>query len=285
MQGANRVDCTSSVGRRVLIATDHCFVLLRYSTAVPQLHYDSVLLLTLALKAARAARADREARGTSSLQEDALTAILLSAAAAEAFINELPEHVRIHQGRVPEEPRELSTEEREIRERIRREHPELFNRPPPEVLSSVDAMAAALEQAEAARASTVDKYDCAKVALTGSPFGSDRAPMQPFIELMGLRDSVMHLKHTRYGRRHKGERLAQSLGQRGVIEAEIANTTLSPINKFLSPGVAAYAYHSALGIVRGLLSHIPVGLYPIENPAETARGVYSDETRFPTLSS
>ena len=68
--------------------------------SVPQLHYDSVLLLTLALKAARSARADRDARGASSLQDDALTAILLSAAATEAFINELPEHVRIHQGRV-----------------------------------------------------------------------------------------------------------------------------------------------------------------------------------------
>ncbi len=254
---------------------------MRYARRVPQLHYDSVLLLTLALKAARAARADRDLRGASSLQDDALTAILLSSAAAEAFINEIPEHVRIHQGRIPEEPREVAEEERELRERIRREHPELFNRPPPDVLPEVDAMASVLEAAEDAHASTVDKYQQAKRALTNSPFDCDRAPMQTFKELMGLRDSVMHLKHTRHGRRHKGERLAQSLGQRGIIEPEIAKTNLSPINKLLSPRVAAHAYQSALGIIRGLLSHIPVGPYPIENPAETARSVYNDETRFP----
>jgi hypothetical protein len=92
---------------------------------------------------------------------------------------------------------------------------------------------------------------------------------------------VMHLKHARYGRRHKGERLAQSLGMRGIIETEIANTSLSPINKLLSPGVAAYAYETALGIVRELLSHIPTGPYPTANPAETAREVYNDTARFP----
>ena len=81
--------------------------------------------------------------------------------------------------------------------------------------------------------------------------------MQLLVELMGLRDSVMHLKHTRYRRRHKGERLARSLGQRGIIEAEIANTTLSPINKFLSPGVADHAYRSALGMIRELLLIFP----------------------------
>lgn len=254
---------------------------MRYARSVPQLHYDSVLLLTLALKAARSARADRDSRGASSLQDDALTAILLSAAAAEAFINELPEHVRIHQGRVPEEPRDVSDQERELRERIRREHPESFNRPPPDVLPAVDAMANALEAAEAAHESTIDKYHRAKLALTGSSFDADRAPMQTFIELVGLRDSMMHLKHTRYGRHHKGERLAQSLGQRGIIEAEIAKTNLSPINKFLSLGVAAHAYQAALAIIRGLLSHIPVGPYPIANPAETARSVYNDPARFP----
>lgn len=248
---------------------------------MPQLHYDSVLLLTLALKAARAARADRVARGASSLQDDALTAILLSAAATEAFINELPEHVRIHQGRVPEEPRQQSDEERELRQRMRLEHPELLNRAMPEVLPAVDAMATALEAAEEARESTVEKYDSAKLSLTGVPFDRGHAPMQAFMELMGLRDSVMHLKHTRYGRRHKGERLALNLGQRGVIEAEIANTTLSPINKFLSPGVAAHAYESALGIIRGLLSHIPEAPYPTADPAVTAREIYNDAERFP----
>jgi hypothetical protein len=248
---------------------------------MPQIHYDSVLLLTLALKAARSARADRDARGTGSLQDDALTAILLSAAAAEAFINELPEHIRIHQGRVPEEPRKQSDEERELRERIREEHPEFFNRPMPDVLPTVDAMATALETAEEAHESTIEKYDSAKQSLTGAPFEYGRAPMQTFMELMGLRDSVMHLKHTRYGRRHKGERLALSLGQRGIIETEIASTSLSPINKFLSPGVAAYAYEAALGIIRELLSHIPVGPYPTANPAETAREVYNDAVRFP----
>lgn len=248
---------------------------------MPQLHFDSVLLLTLALKASRSARADRDARGTGSLQDDALTAIVLSAASAEAFINELPEHVRIYQGRVTEEPRPESDEERAIRERIRREYPEIPNRPPPEVLTEVDAMATALETAEVAHKSTVDKCHLAKQSLTGSSFDSGRTPMQEFVELMGLRDSVMHLKHQRYGRSHNGDRLAKSLGQRGIIEPEIADTTLSPINKFLSPGVAAHAYQSALHIIRALLSHIPVGAYPMENPAETARGIYNDPGRFP----
>jgi hypothetical protein len=75
--------------------------------------------------------------------------------------------------------------------------------------------------------------------------------------------------------------LALNLGRRGIIETEIANTNLSPINKFLSPGVAAYAYETALGIIRELLLHIPVGPYPTENPAETAREVYNDTARFP----
>jgi hypothetical protein len=248
---------------------------------VPQLHYDSILLLTLALRAARSARADRDVRGTNSLQDDALIAILFSAAAAEAFVNELPEHVRIHQGRVREAPRRQSSEELELNERILREYPDVLNRPPPEVLPAVDAMATALEDAEGARESTVEKFDCAKRSLTGSQFDHGQDPMQSFMEVMALRDSVMHLKHPRFGHQHKSERLAQNLGQRGIIEAEISNTTLSPINKFLSAGVAAFAYEKSLDIIRDLLACIPEAEYPIENPAETARKFYNDASRFP----
>jgi hypothetical protein len=56
---------------------------------------------------------------------------------------------------------------------------------------------------------------------------------------------------------------------------------LSPINKFLSPGIAAHSYETALELIRELLSHIPVGPYPLANPAETARKVYNDAARFP----
>lgn len=82
--------------------------------------------------------------------------------------------------------REISSEDRKLRGRVRREHSDLFNEPSPEVLPSVDAMATALEQAEAWHESTVEKYHCAKIVLIRSAFESDRAPMQAFIKLIGL---------------------------------------------------------------------------------------------------
>jgi hypothetical protein len=63
-----------------------------------RLTYDSVILLKVAYhRGVQAARCDREERDAQSIQDGALTAILLAAASHEAFINELPEHVRIWQ--------------------------------------------------------------------------------------------------------------------------------------------------------------------------------------------
>jgi hypothetical protein len=101
---------------------------------------------------------------------DATVAIILSAASAEGFINELADTVRI----------EL-------------ERPQLYS-----VLPQLTMFADAHEQLEnpkeGPRGSTGDKYLAASEKLSGSPFTRGANPYQPFATVMRLRDLHMHLR-------------------------------------------------------------------------------------------
>jgi hypothetical protein len=118
---------------------------------------------------ARAKAAYERARNTSSHdrelgQMDALDAIVFSAVALEAFINEAVE---------------------------------LATQPPPPGTSnppSVNSFATLLADAERSHDSITLKFMRAHHAFTGSTYDAGRAPFQDFVLLVALRDAVVHYR-------------------------------------------------------------------------------------------
>lgn len=97
---------------------------------------------------------------------DATAAIILAAAATEAFINEVAEaidHERQSAGSSPPGP-------------------------------ALCAFADAIQETESAKGNTQLKYLVASVMLTGKPFDKGAQPYQDFATLIRLRNDIMHLK-------------------------------------------------------------------------------------------
>jgi hypothetical protein len=101
-------------------------------------------------------------------QLDALSAVILAAAAAKAFINELAELSR-----------------QEVNGDPRRWPP-----PPPEL----QALATAVINVERSHGSTTEKFAAGIKALTGQPPDLGRKPFQDLILLMRARDGLIHTK-------------------------------------------------------------------------------------------
>lgn len=98
-------------------------------------------------------------------QMDALDAIIFSAAALEAFINETAE---------------LASEATRS---------SIFLAPP-----EVKTFASLLEEAERSRASIQMKFMLAKIALTGQTYDTGSVPYQDFALLIDLRNALLHLR-------------------------------------------------------------------------------------------
>src|ERR1700676_2571312 len=121
----------------------------------------SIQLMHIAFDAA--ARAREDSRRPDALTSDSLVAIVMGAAAAEAFINELAEVIDRSRSDIP---------------------------------ARMTAFAAAVNEVESGRGSVTLKYLLASFALTGVVFDKGKSPYQDFDQLIGLRNSLVHLKPT-----------------------------------------------------------------------------------------
>jgi hypothetical protein len=172
---------------------------------------------------------------------DALSAILFSALAAEAFINELPEAA----SRDAYSARGLRL-------------------PATAVL---DDLAATLNAMEQAHESTQSKYDAARKILTGSAFDHGTAPFQDFNNLMKLRDNLVHPRHldqtTAHGHTEPASPVVRDLQQRGLTRTRGRRQGdpmggMSWLSEIYCGRTAAWAHKAACGVIVELIRALPM---------------------------
>lgn len=156
---------------------------------MPILHVHSYELFLIARTLAKRARLDADR--PNALATDSLGAVVMAAAAAESFLNELAYHVEIMSRSTADWA-------------------------PQAVTQQLSACAREVRTLEDKKAKTAKKY--MRVSeLLGSPFKSVQAPFQDFQDLVSLRNEIIHCKPVRNGD-HLGERIAANLEQRGIAK-------------------------------------------------------------------
>lgn len=170
--------------------------------------------------------------------QDAFPAILLSAAAAESFINELAEAAKIDGS-----------------------------------LSEVFASTAVLRdlgeiigQVEAERGSIILKYQLAKKVLDGSTFQPGRPPFQDFVEFMKLRNVLVHPRSfdqfTEEGHMQPQPPVIRALQQRGLTQTrgrklgDVPGGT-SWLYEVECSRTAEWAYNATHNTIKALLELLP----------------------------
>jgi len=160
-------------------------------------------------------------------QDAVLTAILFSAAALEAYINETFQIIR--------------------------GMPALW-----QSSNKVSAFADVLDEAEEHRASPKLKYLLAKIVLTGTSFDKGALPYQDFDLLMAMRDELMHYKLQRIEDTHK---IVERLKSRKIQIAHEPNVRVSWTSVIATPDVAKWACNTAASMIntiqQGLFAAVP----------------------------
>lgn len=189
------------------------------------IHLHSRPLLLIARDAVIRAQADSVTPG--SRPTDAILAIVMSAAATEAFVNEFAELAPLLY--------------------------DLIDVPPPALATCTEV----LLELEESRVSVTTKYLVASQVLAGKSFDTGAAPYQDFKLLIDLRNSIMHIKAAFGGDPHSGQRVADTLGQRGIAIANTGPGSLSWFDRLMTPGVAVWAHAAALEMIRAFLVLVP----------------------------
>lgn len=197
---------------------------------MPVMHFHAKTMLMIARGAAIRARDDADR--PNALTSDSILAIVMSAAATEAFINELAEHVPFAA---------LG-----------------YRKDDSMILPPITACSDRLIELEKQRADTNEKYLEASNALDGQAFRKGAPPFQDFALLMDLRNAIMHVKPKIGSTNHSGTKLADALAQRGLAIAGTGDGALPWFDRLMTPAVAEWSHASALAIVQGVLSKMPV---------------------------
>lgn len=189
--------------------------------------------------AAEARGRARQAAGNGDRQPttEALTAILFSALATEAFINELG----VTAARVDLIPSDPG-------------------------LDTMTDLAAMLDMIEKAQGQIDIKYQMASKILTGKTFPRGQAPFQDFANLMTLRNELVHPRHrdrtTPAGHVEPVSKVVRDLQQRGLTTSKGRRPGdvpggMSWLEEIKSSGVANWAYDCARQIIVAVLTMLP----------------------------
>ena len=171
---------------------------------------------------------------------DALSAILFSALAAEAFINELPEAA--------------------YRDAYGTRGLQLTAAP------VLDDLATTLNAMERARESIQAKYDAAQQILTGRAFDHGAAPFQDFNDLVRLRNDLVHPRHldrtTARGHTEPASPVLRGLQQRGLTRTRGRRRGdpmggMSWLSEIYCGRTAAWAYKAARDVIGELIRALP----------------------------
>ena len=178
------------------------------------------------------------ASGEGQPTSDALTAILFSALASEALINELPEAA----------PRAADL------------HPDVAG------LDTLTDLAERLDMTEKGQGQIDLKYQLASEILTGKPFPRGEAPFQDFANLVTLRNELVHPRHrdrtTAAGHVEPISKVVRDLQRRGLTTTRGRKLGDVPggvswLGEIKSSGVASWAYNAAREIITALLKMLP----------------------------
>lgn len=195
------------------------------------------------LSIAREARDETQkiiASNSAALPGSSLVAIIMSALAAEAFVNELGEAADMA--------------------RIGREG---ILSP---ALDSLQDLANALTEVEDDRGSTALKYQMAYRILSGHTFPKGSSPYQEFRELMNLRNLLVHLKpgdtHSQTGHVVPREKLIREFQQRGLTRIRGRKPGeplggMSWLTEIQTAEMAAWAYQAASAIIGAVGEALP----------------------------
>jgi hypothetical protein len=149
------------------------------------------------------------------LTPDSFIAIVIAAAAAEAFINELAENIGIYRQNASD-------------------------RNPDAITPRMAAAADAVFKLERKRASIHQKYLAVSKALSGRKFPKSRGPYKDFGLLIELRNSIMHLKPVRPSEPHPGEKVTRALVHRGIAIDTGPLVSFPWFNRLETPAVATW---------------------------------------------
>jgi hypothetical protein len=191
-------------------------------------------------RAAAAARDRAEAArsGPATPTFDGVIAVLLAAASAEAFINEIPERIDLYRR---DESKELV---------------DLVDR-------RFWALSDVLNELERGRVSILSKYLMAAQAL-GHPYDRAANPFRDFRTLITLRNDVLHIKpRNRYMPPNGGTVGGQwpdhvaALEQQGLVLTHSASEGVSWLEALETPELANWACETSLAIVASILHALP----------------------------
>ena len=199
---------------------------------MPTLSFHSGELLIIAYQARN--RAVIDGNRPTALTMDSILAVVVAAAAAEAFINELADHALIW--------REAASDWA-----------------PAAVSAELYAAALAIQQSESSNGSVIDKYLLASAQLPGDRLTKGAPPFQEFVLLSRLRDAIMHTKPAHDEDGHAGTQVTDALAQRGIAIKLDPNVGFSWFNRIEVPAVAQWACETARAIILALLNQIPSG--------------------------
>jgi hypothetical protein len=196
--------------------------------------------------AAEARDRAQQATGSGDGQQtaEALTAILFSALAAEALINELGE---------------MATRVVDLHSNL----PDLDTTPN---LATIADLATILDMTEKAQGQIDLKYQLASKVLTGKTFPRGQAPFQDFANLVILRNELVHPRHrdrtTSSGHVEPASRVVRDLQQRRLTTSRGRRAGdipggISWLDEIKSSGVANWAYVSARQIIIAVLAMLP----------------------------
>jgi hypothetical protein len=196
--------------------------------------------LNLAAEARDRARGAAIAKGLEKPTADALTAIIYSALACEALINELSEAAARTNGLLPGTPG----------------------------LDTLIDLAATLDLIERSRGQMDLKYLLASKILSGSTFPRGEAPFQEFANLIALRNELVHPRHldrtTSSGYVEPISKVIKDLQQRGLTTTRGRSPGdipggISWLEEIKSSGAAGWAYSAAHDIIIAILKMLPEG--------------------------
>lgn len=195
----------------------------------------------------------RQRRRSAARPNDALIAIVFSAAALETFINEMA-HLANERFALPPGSRVVIED------------------------PSVERFATKVLKIESKRGSTTSKFQAASTNLAGKPFAEDEQPYFDLALLFDLRNDIMHGHEDRFPgipfARHGDLILADPpliavrLADRGLTLG-VRSGGMGPYVRWLdSPSVAQWACDAAAATVQSVLAMVPGAVRPSDDPLD-----------------
>jgi hypothetical protein len=192
------------------------------------------------------------------LTEDAIAAIVLSASAAEAFINELAEETAIHvnetaaaKARVDKTPIDVAR----------------IDTARSDAEARIELVAWTLQKLEDARAKTGDKFECASRVLGGRKPDLGGPPFQDAAMLFSLRNEIMHVKrksvvdYVGNARSSPIPKGVQTLLERGLARETLFDRQTHWMFRLMTPGVARWAFSTSTALCDHVCELLPNAVY------------------------